>query len=637
MKKDYSDPANTRRLPLDWLEPTISPSDDADNNLPSFVDLQRKTIQTLYGVEGDDKSPKGSVDGPIQPFVDLLNRHSSYCTLSSCSGRLSLFDPNGRHEGIQGSTTADNDTNTRSGKGTGGWLLVSHQPIESSELVNCFPPSLEDKETADIPWIFKLEPLLLHVAARSLQRGRKLLRIALDLGFRESGLVVSDARVTVAIRGHSLALAVPLAPSGPLRPPTEFLDALIDQANQRLLQNWHQLDRLYERIQSNFFEVAVAPKVHTSSMPPLNLWNVASVTVPVTPSTGDSTAIDILVFGGYGQGPNSSQKSARRSSEIYKLGRRQNQWDVEWQQLVFETPPTGSDSLDDLSVSWVAQLPDCQGMGVCSLKSKNWIVLWGGRTSPKNALGDLFILNPTNQSYSLASPKDVRGVPPSPRWGHSLVAINDCTLVVVGGCNIDGAFNDIHVLHFCESFFYWELLSVTLPTPLFHHMTMVQDDGLFVFGGLKSTSQVLEPFENSNQSREQELLWACRVEEISKDSDGVMSTSVSIIDKVQSFKESGISGLKRFGASACSVDSLVVVSGGLAASDDGDPPPLESFFLSTNKEKVTITSVPIEYPIGEELDFGSLVHHSSVDLGSSEFLLLGGGATSFAFGNSFAK
>lgn len=635
MGKDSNeeDPAAIRRLPLDWLAPVAIPTDDAECSLSSFADLQRKTIQNLYGVEGDDKSPKGSVDGPIRPLVDLINHHSSYCTLSSCSGRLSLFDPNGRHEGMQGSTTADNDTNTRSGKGTGGWLLVSHHPIESSKLTSCFHTQSLKDDMAQLPWVFKLEPLLLHVAARSLQRGRKLLQLALELGFRESGLVVSDARVTVAIRGHSLALGVPLAPSGPLKPPTDFLNALVAQANQRLLQNWYQLDRLYERIQAVFFEVAVTPTVHTTSIPALNLWNLASVAIPPTCSTEDSTAIDILVLGGYGKGPESSQQSARRSSEIYKLERRQSQWDAEWQRLVLETPKTDSGSLGKLPVSWVPKLPDCQGIGVCRLRSNGWIVLWGGRTSPKNALGDLYILDSSGDSFSLASPRDVRGTPPSSRWGHSLEALNDCTLVVVGGCNSDdGALDSIHVLHFCESYFQWELLSASLPTPRFHHMTMVQDDVIFVFGGLKSTTHGLEPFQTTNQSCEQDSLWACQVVQI-----GTESTEVNRITNVQPFKGSSLGGLKRFGAGCCSLASLVVVSGGLSSTDDEDPRPIETFFLSTSKNKVTVTCVPIEFPKGKSFDFGSLVHHSVLALDSNEFLLLGGGATSFAFGNCFAK
>eukprot|EP00980_Cylindrotheca_fusiformis_P008402 scaffold1776_cov106-Cylindrotheca_fusiformis.AAC.1 len=727
------DPANSRHLPLNLLEP-IATSADNDNDvlLPSFVDLQRKTIQTLYhhgDMLVDDKSPKGSVDGPIRPLVDLINRHSSYCTLSSCSGRISLFDPNGRHEGIQGSTTADSNNNNNnnannSGKGTGGWLLVSHHPIESSELEQCFPPvSAKDASTTTddgsddasaaasaaatiIPWIFKLEPLLLHVAANSLPRGRQLLQLALELGFRESGLVISDARVTVAIRGHSLALAVPLAPSGPLRPSNTnefFLQALVTQANQRLIQNWYQLDRLYERIESNLFQVVVAAVTGdggsgqvlssiVTSIPSLNLWNLAAVAIPASIAK-DKTAMDVLVFGGYGTGPDApgnhtSYTTGRRSSDIYKLERRQNQWDTKWQRVVLDSPSQeeGANSTDtQQQLRMIQGLPDCQGMGACLLKSKNWIVLWGGRTNPKNALGkDLFVLIPnvttttsssstststssTRSYYSLGIPHDIRGTPPSPRWGHSLVALNNNTLLVVGGCNHEeGALDDIYALHFCDesSFVQWEKLSISLPTPRFHHMTMVQDESsIFVFGGLTSTTQVLEPFQSSNTTKQQQhdYIWVGQVERIDKNENGEMTTSLKVINEVESFREADLSGLNRFGAAACccccsSTESLVIVSGGIAASNENDDDddesarPLDAYFLSTtinsttsNTGKVTVAHVPIlEYSAAKEeeeneVDFGSLVHHSAVAIDSNEFLLLGGGVNAFAFGNSFAK
>ena len=83
---------------------------DEEEILPSFAAIKQKTLDTLYFVEGKDhnvdknsknnhfqvadKSPKGSVDSRIRPLVDLINHHESLATLSSCSGRMALFDPN---------------------------------------------------------------------------------------------------------------------------------------------------------------------------------------------------------------------------------------------------------------------------------------------------------------------------------------------------------------------------------------------------------------------------------------------------------------------------------------------------------------------------------------------------------------
>ncbi|KAL3933029.1 MAG: hypothetical protein SGBAC_010576 [Bacillariaceae sp.] len=683
----YCNPSNKRRIPLHWLaensntSPASSRKQNRDGNqevlLPSFVDLRRKSLQALYrttdgSIIGTDKSPKGSVDAPIQPLVDLINKSSSYCTLSSCSGRLSLFDPNGRHEGMQGSSpdAEDHETNTGSGKGRGGWLLISHDPIPPSELVDCFPNDGNadggsivsgGSGTSDvmIPWVFKLEPMLLHIAARSLQKGKQLLQIALELGFRESGLVISDSRVTVAIRGHSLALCVPLAPKGPLRPSSAYLEALVRQANDRLQLNWHQLDRLYDRVEATIFRIGVTPKIKATRIPSLNLWSAATVAISM-PDSSESNESDgndygpvtqaIYAFGGYGTGPESNRHSAQRSPGIYALQcQSHNDWGSDdWLTVKIQNPTDGGTMLGQLEVSWVPKLPDCQGMGAIKLaKRSNLILLWGGRMGPKKPVSDIHLFNPSGGSLSI--PLDVRGTPPTPRWGHSMVALNDQSILVSGGCNLEeGAMDDVYILHFCETYLFWERRSETLPIPLFHHMSIVDSDTACVFGGLQSTSNLLEPFQKRRgTAKRDELVWAIRIKSTKIDSiTGKVSSSVQVIQNtylaatniIVSSERNCVNGLQRFGAASSLSSSLMLVSGGLASSSDvDDAAPLESYFLAGDRDRVSITRVPLEYSDDEVLDFGSLVHHASVTIGTNEFLLIGGGATSFAFGHSFAS
>ena len=107
---------------------------------PSFPSLRERNLITLYGdtkVSGDftdkDKSPKGSVDYKIRPLVDLINRHPEYVTLSSCSGRVALFDPTGVNvsaydDGEDKQTQQQQQVKGTeiSGKGRGKWILVTH-------------------------------------------------------------------------------------------------------------------------------------------------------------------------------------------------------------------------------------------------------------------------------------------------------------------------------------------------------------------------------------------------------------------------------------------------------------------------------------------------------------------------------
>jgi hypothetical protein len=209
--------------------------------------------------------------------------------------------------------------------------------------------------------------------------------------------------------------------------------------------------------------------------------------------------------------------------------------------------------------------------------------------------------------------------------------------------------DDLYILHFCETYLFWERLPATLPTPLFHHMSVIVDaNTACVFGGLQSTTNLLEPFQKRRvMSNKDELVWVIRIKNSRIDSStGKISSTVQVIQNtylaatknISSQSETAcISDLKRFGAASSPSNSLMLVSGGLASSGGDDSAPLASYFLAGDWDRISITKVPLEYSDDEVLDFGSLVHHSSVSIGTNEFLLIGGGATSFAFGHSFAR
>jgi tRNA(Phe) wybutosine-synthesizing methylase Tyw3 len=277
--------------------------------LPSFQHIRQQNLLTLYGHQNHnsssdnngnandsngnntdsrrsaDKSRAGHVDAPIQDLVDCINQHPSYVTLSSCSGRIVLFDPtasarcdnnrptvlphrskedgslnthdlerenthaphhddeldvatrettNNGTDTEMSATSRKSSVNSSSGKGGGGsWLLVSHDVIDPiTDVLPFFSCStvpeggtIYSHDDMDDVCYFKLEPMLLHVAASNLQYGQILLQVALQTGFRESGLIVTPQRVTVAIRTNSLSLSIPLSRHSadhPLRPITEI-------------------------------------------------------------------------------------------------------------------------------------------------------------------------------------------------------------------------------------------------------------------------------------------------------------------------------------------------------------------------------------------------------------------------------
>ncbi|CAB9501401.1 synthesizing protein 2/3/4 [Seminavis robusta] len=590
--------AGTKGNDHQQLQPDYS--DDPSDFLVSFPDIKAKTTQTLYPNQKRDdatafnttarpmdKSPKGSVDERIQDLVDLINHHPSFSTLSSCSGRISLFQPwqatsatanneNGNNEmDVSAAATPDIPITTNntsgtpdSGKGSGGWLLVSHDPIDAAELLQIFPPehdndSLDDDST---PLVFKVEPMLLHIAAATVVRGRQLLGLALELGFRESGLVLSPkqhtlTRVTVAIRSMGLALCLPLARTGPLRPSNDYLQALVAESNARLEKNQLKLKRLQDKIREQLFRPAAVEQpiaiatttIH--SLPDLNLWGHDAVVIPVS-SSGDNNNtktvdvdVDVVVFGGYGRGPsfnkavNNKEGACQRMGKVFLLRKRKGQWQDDWNDITPQNTGTTTESSPDTTI--IAGVPVRQttftpreGVAAVTIASDQHhpvaVAIWGGRKGPNHPLDEFLLYqhsdaDKTNVFYR---PTDVRGELPAPRWGHSFTRLyagtaatsSDSTVkkmaVLLGGRNERAIARSAHVLSLVppddddddnnsHGHFLWETLSlepnITTCIP-FHHAALAipnQNNNvtLFVFGGLLDPANLFSGLRNNNHTR----------------------------------------------------------------------------------------------------------------------------------------
>lgn len=65
---------------------TISSSAKSKFILDDFDVRKNKVLKDLE--EEIDNSPKGSLDEPLIPLINLINKHPNYVTTSSCSGRV---------------------------------------------------------------------------------------------------------------------------------------------------------------------------------------------------------------------------------------------------------------------------------------------------------------------------------------------------------------------------------------------------------------------------------------------------------------------------------------------------------------------------------------------------------------------
>lgn len=819
----------------------------------TFNQIKSNVLKSLYGggVIGD-KSPKGSLDEPIRDLVHLINQHPNYVTLSSCSGRIALFDPSPMAatcceylskaailQRMHSRDTAEQHQNyqevplARKGKGGGTWLLSSHVPIHFLELEKALFSSNNEhnsdhpKDDEGMTLIFKHEPFLMHIACSNVKAAQRLLQVALSKGYRESGIIfTNNKRITVAIRTQGLALQVPLSRNGNLRPSSNFLHGLVHEANHKLAQNLQKLSMLQRALEEAFMNTdhsykepvvsynfqqqaqtssvqpqllgqstneyqdregketgtknynnnvpSAAPKSNwvvtfEKQLPDLSLWDHAAVVVHCNSSNckrdksinNNQEDTHILVIGGYGVGPrlntsssdtdrrmSSSSSSSRRMDAVFRLVRRgcNRQWDPYWEQLYPSPSKHGIVTKDSQQIhasssdenSSTSLFSPRQGHAACCVnissptvnESTSSIFIFGGRTSPTNALNDLFILhyrpngaNKTEQSLPCISfqllNSVTKGSTPLARWGHTFISLADYThflthnnscnssenhlALLVGGRDGTNTFSDINVLSsstICNIscgekndranyHLHWSKVA-DLQIPRFHHsatmITMSGTDDIFsedgkantvllaVFGGLSSATNLLDCFNGAEQKTNMELFTLKSefdgVNENNKEALAIQKATVASDNVIKSF----------IGASACSWDNIIIMSGGVPCSDDFNAESAFTFLTvspcgncnrysggSTNTTTFTSADHKIFYCTHRQddshsfvINVGSMVNHCSLSLnknrstsrrkmqllsndgidatsGIIEFVIIGGGTPMFSFGPSYGR
>uniref|UniRef100_A0A8C0WM02 tRNA wybutosine-synthesizing protein 3 homolog n=1 Tax=Castor canadensis TaxID=51338 RepID=A0A8C0WM02_CASCN len=125
-----------------------------------------------------DLSRKGSVDEDVVGLVQLLNAREQFFTTSSCAGRVLLLD--GVIDGFQVQ------------KQNCCWLLVTHKPCVKEDVMVALKKANGDA-------VLKFEPFVLHVQCRQLEDAQILHSVAVDSGFRNSGITVGKRGKTMLV------------------------------------------------------------------------------------------------------------------------------------------------------------------------------------------------------------------------------------------------------------------------------------------------------------------------------------------------------------------------------------------------------------------------------------------------------
>ncbi|XP_051712317.1 tRNA wybutosine-synthesizing protein 3 homolog isoform X3 [Oryctolagus cuniculus] len=168
-----------------------------------------------------DLSRKGSVDEDAVEIVQLLNAQEQFFTTSSCAGRILLLDG-----GINGFEVQKKQC---------CWLLVTHKPCVKEDMIVALRKANGDA-------ILKFEPFVLHVQCRQLRDAQILHAVAINSGFRNSGITVGKRGKTILAVRSTHGLEVPLSHNGKLMVTEEYVDFLLNIANQKMEENKKRIE-----------------------------------------------------------------------------------------------------------------------------------------------------------------------------------------------------------------------------------------------------------------------------------------------------------------------------------------------------------------------------------------------------------
>ena len=133
--------------------------------------------------------------------------------------------------------------------------MTSHKPVS----VNQVKLSLRNLTGSGELW-FKQEPLIIHTAARNLERAQQLLDLAKLSGFKKSGIIASKRRFVVEIEGTDI-LSTIIGKEGKVFVDDNYLKILVETANKKLLRNLNKKDKLYNILKK---ELSDLPKEDSS-------------------------------------------------------------------------------------------------------------------------------------------------------------------------------------------------------------------------------------------------------------------------------------------------------------------------------------------------------------------------------------
>ncbi|XP_011096065.1 tRNA wybutosine-synthesizing protein 2/3/4 [Sesamum indicum] len=417
------------------------------------MEFQKRKSAALAAMNSPapDKSPKGTVDAPIIPLLTAINSHPSYFTTSSCSGRITILSQ----------PTASPSASKKKARG-GSWLFVSHDPVNPSSVVTLlFPPSAtpaqrdsDEEPRLSESIVFRFEPLIIAVECENVEAAQSLVSLAISCGFRESGITSVSKRVIIAIR-CSIRLEVPLGDTKRLMVSPEYVEYLVEVANEKMGANRKRTDLFLIKLINNSFaghEIRVNGEMN------------------IDPA---ETLADANKFGFLGNLVENGVKDLE--AELGSESKHKHNID------------DGSMEVVGISLSALEVVGEpverlfLWGHSACTLNQKKIIIFGGfggiGRHARRN---DLLLLDTESGIMETIAATGA----PSPRLGHTSSVIGDFIYVIGGRADPVNILNEVWVFNNAKK--EWKLLRCagTLFPPRHRHTAAVVGSKIYVFGGI---------------------------------------------------------------------------------------------------------------------------------------------------------
>ncbi|PAN14153.1 hypothetical protein PAHAL_2G388000 [Panicum hallii] len=447
------------------------------------MDFARRKAAALAALSSPapDKSPKGGVDAPIAPLLEVLNSHPDLFTTSSCSGRVSvLAQP---QEG-QGQGAAKPKKKARGG----GWVYVSHDPADPDAVVEQLFGRSGSGAAGD-ELVLRFEPMIVAVECSDAAAAAALVAAAISAGFRESGITSLQKRAMVAIR-CSIRMEVPLGQTGELVVSPEYVRYLVRIANSKMEANKKRMDRFLDLLQTKGLSGSSAGSNNCNGSQPVDHSASLGREVKMPLGKGAKNNDEYLVPKRR-NGGNNCDSDDRGDSEIGKGSLEaqcfENQ-NSSWSKGVdhgFGNKNYLSTAALKISGEPIEKL-FLWGQSSCvfTVGGEQWVLTFGGFGGPGRHSRRNCSLLLDHKSGLLT--EMIFKESPSPRMGHTVTSVGNSTYVIGGRGGPSEILDDVWVLQSAENTWLRLECSGNIFRPRHRHAAAAVASKIYVFGGLSN-------------------------------------------------------------------------------------------------------------------------------------------------------